>query len=174
MALEYKNLDDLTRKEMANELAADVADSDVYESPRLNEKGRKRWSALLGEAAAKHDDSWLAQKLRAESLLSAQETATRNGKVIVKSVPVTAPDTLAEGEFNRLYIRGLCLRAIAAGIKSVIVYRARASEHPRPGSEAMIGTKLDPTALLEDLRKSKGKYPSVLPDVNSGLSVRLP
>lgn len=174
MALAYRNLDARTRQEMANELAVDVAADDVYKSLRLNGNGRDRWVDLLGSAAAQHDDAWLAGQIRSESLLEKKETASRNGKTFVKSVPVTAPETLAEGEFNRLYIRGLCARAIAEGIKSLIVYRARESENPRPGSEAMIGVQLDPTALLEDLRKSKGKEPSILPYVNSGLSVRLP
>lgn len=41
------------------------------------------------------------------------ETATRNGKTFSKKVPVTAAETLAEGEFNRFYARGLCLREVA-------------------------------------------------------------
>jgi len=159
---------------MSKELAAYAAVEDVYRSPRLNDNGKARWVALLGEAAAKHDDAWLAGQLRSESLLKKEETATRKGKTYVKSVPVTAPGTLAEGEFNRWYIRGLCVRAIAEGIKSVIVYRARGSDNPRPESEALIGAKMDPGALLEDLPKFQGKEPSLLPYVNSGLSVRLP
>jgi hypothetical protein len=36
----------------------------------------------------------------------------RNGVPYVKRVPVNAPGILAEGEFNRFYLRGLCLAAI--------------------------------------------------------------
>ena len=174
MALIYKNLDARTREEMSKKLSAYAARDDVYRSPRLSDDGRARWVALLSEAAAEHDDAWLAKQLRSENLLKKQETSTRQGKAYVKAVPVTAPETLAEGEFNRWYIRGLCVRAIAEGIKSVIVYRARASENPRPESEALIGAKLDPAALLDDLRNSQGKEPKLLPYVNSGLSVKLP
>ena len=31
---------------------------------------------------------------------------SRSGKIKVAKVPVTAPETLAEGEFNRYYVRG--------------------------------------------------------------------
>lgn len=174
MALSYRNLDPQTRQAMANELAADVDSNDVYLSPRLNSAGRSQWATLLAGAASQGDDAWLAEKLREGSLLESQETATRNGKSYVKSVPANAADTLAEGEFNRLYIRGLCVRAIAAGVASVVVYRARESTNPRPESEDMIGQTLDPAALLQDLRQSKGQQPTMLPYVNSGLSVCLP
>lgn len=174
MALTYKNLDARTREEMSKELSASAAKDDVYISPRLNDDGKAQWVTLLSMAADKHDDAWLAQQLRSGSLLRSQETATRQGKPYVKSVPVSAPETLAEGEFNRWYIRGLCIRAIAEGIKSVIVYRARISENPRAESEALIGANLDPAALLDDLRNSQGKEPKLLPYVNSGLSVKLP
>lgn len=40
-------------------------------------------------------------------------------------VPVTAPETLSEGEFNRFYARGLCRVAISLGIAAVQVYRAK-------------------------------------------------
>jgi hypothetical protein len=40
-------------------------------------------------------------------------------------VPVTAADTLAEGEFNRFYLRGLCRRASAANMAEIEVYRAK-------------------------------------------------
>lgn len=174
MALFYRNLDSQTRQEMLKELASDVAASDVYISPRLNSAGQAQWASLLHEAAERENDAWLASKLHSGSLLEGQETATRNGKTFLKLVPSNAPETLAEGEFNRLYIRGLCARAISAGIPSVVVYRGRDSSNPRPESEAMIDQILDPFALLQDLRASKGKAPTVLPYVNSGLSVHLP
>jgi len=84
-----------------------------------------------------------------------------------------APQTLAEGEFNRYYIRGLCTRVIAEGGGPVEVYRVRDSAWVRPGSEALIGTQIDAEQLLDDLRVHIGEEPTLLPDVNSGLSVRL-
>lgn len=91
-------------------------------------------------------------------------------------VPVTAPDTLSEGEFNRYYVRGVCRRAIADRVQKVEVYRARHSDNPRQESEALIGKEIDPTALLTDLRNSQGVEPAlgIPPGPNSGLCVFLP
>jgi len=90
-------------------------------------------------------------------------------------IPVTAPDTLAEGEFNRFYARGLCARAIDNGIKEVVVYRGKEVQQPRAESQAMIGKKIDATVLLEDLRNSPGVEPALglPPGPNSGLTVHL-
>lgn len=91
-------------------------------------------------------------------------------------VPVTAPDTLAEGEFNRFYVRGLCLRAIEKGIPEMEVYRGKPVRQPRPESKAMIGKRISAQILLEDLRQSPGVEPALglPPGPNSGLTVRLP
>jgi hypothetical protein len=93
----------------------------------------------------------------------------------VSKVPRTAPITLAEGEFNRFYLRGLCQRAIEAGGPAIEIYRARASVTPRPESEAMIGRHLDADKLLVDLREHVGVDTALglPPGPNSGLSGRL-
>lgn len=91
-------------------------------------------------------------------------------------VPINAPQRLAEGEFNRFYIRGLCLRALDEGKSTVVVYRARHSSSPRLESEELIGSAFDAKALLEDLRESPGVDTALglPPGPNSGLSARLP
>lgn len=114
--------------------------------------------------------------IRSEGLLASHSTRQgKNGPIQVK-VPITAAETLSEGEFNRFYIRGLCARAIEDGVDAVIVYRARVSTRPRPESEARIGTPLSPAAVLQDLRQRIGTDTAlaVPGGVNSGLSVRLP
>jgi len=77
-------------------------------------------------------------------------------------VPKNAPQTLAEGEFNRYYIRGLCARAIAEGIDEVVVYRGKAVKDPRTESQAKIGKRFNARVLLRDLRNSTGVEPAVL------------
>ena len=98
------------------------------------------------------------------------------GGFTTTQIPVTAPDTLAEGEFNRFYARGLCTRAIEDGIQEVEVYRGKQVSQPRPESEAMIGKRLSARAILEDIRRSPGVEPALglPPGPNSGLTVRLP
>jgi hypothetical protein len=87
-----------------------------------------------------------------------------------------AHEMLAEGEFNRFYIRALCLRAIEDGIPDVVVYRAKPVENPRSESQQKIDEHVSPEALLRDLRIHPGVDTALglPPGPNSGLSVRLP
>ena len=104
-----------------------------------------------------------------------QRNNPRGGTTQVR-MPKNAPEMLAEGEFNRLYARGVCRRAIAQGIEEVTIYRAKDVSNPRPESEMKIGTRVNAKLLLEDLRTHQGVDPALgLPGgPNSGLSVRLP
>ena len=56
---------------------------------------------------------------------------------------VNAAELIAEGEFNRFYLRALCLAALSQDIPVLVINRARHSDHPRPESEAQIGTHID-------------------------------
>lgn len=176
MALILVELDDLTRTEMQAEVAEDVATGTLYLSPRLSEIGRRDYPELLRNAVAHHDESWLAAQLRSGGRLNARELShSKTGKVIDKLVPVTAADTLAEGEFNRFYLRGLCRRASAADMAEIEVYRAKEVVSPRSESTALIGQRLSAVALLADLRVSVGVDTALglPPGPNSGLSGRL-
>jgi hypothetical protein len=92
------------------------------------------------------------------------------------AMPVNAPETLAEGEFNRFYIRGLCRFAIDHGIDHLVGCRGRYSENPRSSSEEAVGKAFDPAAVLEDLRTAQGEEPALnMPGgPNSGICLRLP
>lgn len=162
---------------MLEEIALDVANGDLYLGRRLTATGRARWLPLLKEAAARHDDDWLAARQEAEGLIKTKESRElKSGKTIQVDVPVTAAQTLAEGEFNRFYIRGLCRRAIEAGISNLVVYKAKAVVTPRAGSRALIGKPVNAQALLNDLRIHQGEEPTLkMPGGPNGeLSVRLP
>jgi hypothetical protein len=141
----------------------------------LNDTGSAEWGGLLLAAAQQHNDAWLAGQLGRGRLK--KEVPRRKPKgdgFTIVQVPTTAPDTLSEGEFNRYYIRALCRRAIEDKVDYVTVYRARASENPRPESEALIGQRIDASRLLADLRAAPGVEAALgLARPNSGLSVRL-
>jgi hypothetical protein len=177
MGINYKNLDEKTRKFMLEELEMDIANSNLYISLRLNPAGKSKWTELLRQAIKSYSDDWLASQLIGCMNLY-EERKTRTGKIIRPKVPVTAPDTLAEGEFNRFYARGLCARALSEGISEVIVYRGKRVMQPRQESEAMIGKRISAKDLLEDLRKSesKGVEPALgIPSgPNSGITICLP
>lgn len=174
MSLKLLNLDSKTRHEMIKELDFDISKGTVYISKRLNNNGKRNWVELLKQAIEGHDDNWLADQILSKNMLEDKELSTRNGKSYVKRVPENAHITLSESEFNRLYIRGLCSRAISEKVISLVIYRAKESYKPRDESEIKIGNLLDPSKLLDDLRNSNGKTPSYLPEVNSGLSVKIP
>ena len=147
----------------------------MYLSRRLSDEGRAEWPTLLLEAVEAGSEETLAAQLATGGRLVAKEPRVRNGKTFMADVPRTAHETLAEGEFNRFYIRAVCRRAIKAQQEEVIVYRAKPVDKPRSSSTALEGSRESASALLEDLQTHIGEEPSLkLPGgPNSGLSVKL-
>ncbi len=177
MPLDLYDLDRTTRKLMLREIAFDEERGGFYLSPRLSEKGRKDYRRLLTRAVVSYGDQWLADQLRTRGRINeTQERRNPRGGVMTVKMPVNAPDILAQGEFNRYYLRALCLRAVKRGDAKLIVHRARHSAKPRPESQRLEGTALDARRLLRDLRRRTGAaMAGVLPvGPNSGLSARLP
>lgn len=175
MALNYLNLDDETRKFMAKEIMLDKESDNFYRSNYLSPKGKLEWPELLAEAIS-HNDSWLESEIKNRGLLAQYHTRkTPSGGTTQAKVPVTAAQTLAEGEFNRIYARGLCARAVSEGCVAVEAYRARTSLNPRPESEIIIGKKFIPQDILQDLRSNIGVDSAlgVPPGPNSGISIKM-
>jgi hypothetical protein len=177
MGLHLENLDDRTRQGMLAELELDVSNGKLYLSSRLTEIGKKEYQSLFRQAIKDGNDAALAERIRAGGLLGAfEEKRKPDGTTTTARVPITAAETLAEGEFNRFYIRALCRRAIEDNIPELVIYRAKQVTNPRPDSQAKIGKKISAKVLLEDLRTHQGIDTALgLPaGPNSGLSVRLP
>jgi hypothetical protein len=174
MGLALHNLDQKTRSLMIEEIEADIKGRGLYVSNYLNDRGANRWSDLLIDSARSGTDDTLAAELAVEQCFKDKvERKKPKGGFTMAAVPHTANQTLAESQFNMYYMRALARRAGDEGL-SLIVYRAKAVEHPRPESEAMIGNKLDPKEVLNVLRETKGVEPSInIPLPNSGLSIRL-
>lgn len=176
MSLNLVDLDEQTRRYMQMELEDDIANNQLYVSTRLSPQGEVDWPVLLRTAIVSGDDRTLTRELRAGGRLNAYESRrTPSGGMTSAKVPVTAPETLAEGEFNRYYMRGLCRRVLEENLGVVTVYRAKQVGRPRSESEQLIGQQVDPQQLLEDLRINIGTDTALgLPaGPNSGLSVRL-
>jgi hypothetical protein len=173
MALHYPNLDGDTRLAMLSELQSDIPDR-IYWSPRLSGAGRNRYIDLLRGALAAETDGWLAGELARFGSLLTHEIAHRGGKAYEKAVPYNANETLAEGEFNRYYIRAICVRALDEQL-DVQVVRAKAVANPRPVSEMLIGTRPDPAGLLQALRTDHrvDNAFGLPPGPNSGLTLGL-
>ncbi len=169
---QWKNLDSLTRGLMLDEISIDVASGTLYYGKRLTDVGRLDYQKNLLDAVKTGDETTLAAQLRRPGQLKTKEL---RGNSLV-DVARNAPEQLAEGEFNRFYIRAICRRAIDAELDEVIVYRAKAATEPRPASEARIGAAIDPHRLLKDLRSNPGVETAlgVPGGPNSGMSVHLP
>ena len=176
MGLAYRDLHEPTRKMMIDEINYDILRGSIYLSNYLTDDGKLEWASLLMQAAATGSDDTLAHQLQTNGhIRQLAERRTKNGMSMVR-VPHSAHETMAEGEFGRYYVRGLCRRAIADGIATLVVYRAKAVMQPRLGSEEKIGTHIDPKIILTDLRETVGVEPllGLPPGPNSGLTLCIP
>lgn len=107
MALNYRDLDGQARPFIVLEIDRDAAAGTLYLSPRLTDEGARQWPVLLKEAAQSHDDAWLAGVLRERAFLRSHEVRRKpKGGTTMVQIPATANETMAEGEFNRFYVRG--------------------------------------------------------------------
>lgn len=175
MGIRYENLDSETRKYMVEESKI----GGHYVSPRLTSEGQHGWPRLLEDAIANYDDNWLAAEIIKRGYLNRSELYVRNGKQCLRTInQQQASQQLAEGEFNRYYIRGLCIRAKSSGATGLIVYRGKAVTNPRPESEAKIGSTVQIDLALSELRKndfiSIGDALGVPGGPNSGITCKLP
>jgi hypothetical protein len=177
MGLFYENLDARTRQLMLDEMELDISQNKLTISPYLSGQGVRDYPPLLRQAIESGNDDGLAAALRQQRrLLRSYTRRTPGHGFATVSVPHNAAEVVAESEFNRYYIRALALRAIENGVHELVVVRARPVEQPRPQSEALVETTLDPAEILEDLRSHPGESPrlGVPAGPGSGLSVRLP
>lgn len=170
MSFKFQNLDSRTREVMLDEFNFDVDKNKVYFSTRFNKNGYDLYPQLMRNVIKEGNEVTLANELRNNNCFKQLEETTRGNR----KVPVTAAETFAEGEFNRYFIRAICLRAIEEDL-GLEVYRAKEVSSPRYESIQMIGKKVDSTKLLDDLRLNIGVDTALgLPNgPNSGLSVKL-
>lgn len=171
MTFQFNNLNEVIRELMLKEVDLDVNNGALYLSSRLSLTGTHEYPKLLTDAIKNGNTETLANSLRNQ--LNITEERRRNGKVITAKVPITAAATLAEGEFNRFFIRAICRFSIDNGNNAVKIYRAKQVETPRPESDGKIGSIINAQILLNDLRNNQGVDSAlgIPPGPNSGLSV---
>lgn len=170
MQFNFLDLDDDVRKLMLEEVNLDISNNNLYYSKRFNKNGIDKYSHLLVESIKSGNEQTLADSMKQEDMFNATEVR-KNG--VSAKVPFDANKILADGEFNRFYIRALALIAINQN-KSLEVYRAKDVVGARSASIAKIGEIVDPNTVLEDLRKNIGidTFLGLPNGVNSGLSVK--
>ena len=164
MGLKYENLDEITRKYMVEEIEHSIGRHELYKYKEFTDDGWKVYPDVLIKAAKEGDDDFLSVTLyhsncfRLDSLRESYSS-------------------FAEAEFNRIYIRGLCRRAIDEN-KKLQVYMAKPQEETQI-SGLELGQIVEPEQLLMLLRDQEVRGTSIevilgvqLPP-NSGVSVRL-
>ncbi len=167
------NLEEV-RNYMLEEIESDIESGKLYISSRLNTKGKHKYPIALKKAAKDGNIESFSNNFGMNNFNS-HETRDKDGKVIRVKVPQSANITLCEDEFNRYYIRAVCLKALEREDNFVIVYRARLSINSRPESIAIDNTQIDAKKLLNDLRTKIGVDTALglPPGPNSGMSIKL-
>ena len=174
MPLQYESLDPATRRFAIAELDSDLATGAYHPSERIRPTAAAEYQRYLHEALRYYDDRWLEEHA-SDLMVDFEPRRTRSGGQTAVKLPEMASRMLAEGDFNRYYMRGVALRAIEEGRQVVEVYRARLSMEPRAESAQLEGHRLPATEVLNYLRGEQVPDPAVtaLGRPNSGLSVRL-
>lgn len=175
MAFTFLDLNQDTRKFMVEELDLDLKNGTLYISERLSMKGKEIYVDLFRKAMLEGDAQSLAEALRRLECFNPTFLRRKpTGGFSEVKMPGNAPETLAEGEFNRFYIRAICKRSLAEAA-ACEVYRAKEVSAPRMESVQKIGKQIDPNQLLEDLRTHPGVDTALgLPSgPNSGLSIKI-
>ena len=173
MALNLLNLNDIIRKLMLHEVEYDAQRGNTFLTPRLNRTGQITYLAKLKHAIESQDAAWLAEQLH--GYFDSIEFRNSKKGTIASDVPNNANETIAESEFNRFYMRALCLFAVEKEIKHLIVCRAKHAGSTKPTARVKVGSSIAPQKLLNDLRDNVGRKTRLgLGEPSSSLSVRLP
>jgi hypothetical protein len=168
----FTKLDARSRQLMVQEITAAGGNGQLYFSRRFNETGKKGWLGWLLAAAKEQDEHWLADQLdTARAMTSIEKRDMPKSGLTPVSVPDTAAETMADGQFNRFYMAAICCRALEDGVRTVRVYRAKYRGVPRLESQALVNTTRNADALLEELRSKELSLKCDLLKPNSGLSV---
>lgn len=174
MAMNYVDLSEIVRGFMVEEVELDG--DDLYAGTIFNAAGVAAWKGLLLEACRTGTDTTLAAAIKAKAyLLSKYPRQSKNGISMI-SVPYNAHETIADSNFSRFYLRGVCRHAIEIGVVHLIGYRAKPVDTPRAGSEEKIGARFHAAEMLADLRATMSGNPvlGMPPGVGSGILARLP
>ena len=176
MAFDFKKLDVQIRRLMLEEVLMDETRGEFFRGKYTNDTGKAAFPQLLKQAVQSGNEVSLAQSLHSALFLKSYTKKTPSGGTTTAAVPHNANIMLAEGEFNRFYIRAICRLATEQGLTEVRIYRAKQVNNPRTESQKRIGQLVDAQSLLSDLRSSIGVDTALgCPSgPNSGLSVTFP
>jgi len=171
---DFQNLDDSLRRLMLQAINEAAASNNVYLSTRFNSIGQTNWLRLLKQAAENHNEHWLAFQLETIGAFKATENVRKpSGGYTSKHIPHTASETIADGQFNRFYMLGLCKSASSIGKTHLEVYRAKTRNAPRTSAQTLIGSQIGIAEVESQLKTINSCLKSHLLKPNSGLSLRI-
>lgn len=169
MGLNYMQLNETVRRFMMQE----YAQGGHYISPRLNEGGRARWIGLLKDALQYHTDVWLERELiRRNSFVATEYLKSTMGKTVTRAVnSEQIAKILAEGEFNRFYLRALCVAAQTRGVTHLLVTQGRVIPNAPLAAGKSVGSAVEVNALLNTLRNNGYRQVDIALGAPEGLGV---
>ena len=145
------------RRRMLEELYWSLENNKIYFSRHFSASGEEKYPHLLKNALESGNPDTLEESLN----------VTENFQ---PGRPKNAAQTFAWDEFNKYYMRALCLLAQELTGHELVVVRGRQSSNPKPESDRLIGAKKEPVKFLSGLRN----VPKVNPfGANSGLTLEL-
>ena len=125
MAMNYLELDEITRGIMLAEFNAEEAGGNPYRSKALSSNGQKVFPQLMRDAIQHGTELSLATALNRPAFWETMETYVRDGIERERRRNIQqASERLAITEFSTWYVRGLARRLLNEGVKTCQVYRA--------------------------------------------------
>ena len=125
MAMNFEELDGITRRYMSQEFEIEIANENPYFGRNLSPEGRAAFPDLMREAIDTGNEETLAVALNWRKLWNEVGTYERSGVVRERRINVRqASERLALTEFNTWYVRGFAKRLIDEGVTHCQAYRA--------------------------------------------------
>jgi hypothetical protein len=154
------------RQLMLEEVDQDLSRGELYRSRYFTKDGADAYPDLLKLMIKDRSPGLFVEALEHPSFFRQELNGRR--------VPSSAARMFGEAEFNRYYIRAVCIEALRRGQSAVTIYRAKDTDEHRDKSDRLVAKEIDAEFLLHDMRTSQGKKTkSGLLGPNSGLSVHL-
>lgn len=141
MHFELVDLDAPTRALMLEEFESDAQRDRVLRSRRARPGTEAVYYDLQRAAFREGDADSLRQTLAASGIFAERQS---DGKTVNVDDAAAA---LGDGQFIAYYTRAICRRALDEG-REIEIYRGQETAVHRPESDALIGSRPDPAALL--------------------------
>ncbi|HUX01107.1 MAG TPA: hypothetical protein VMY35_09035 [Phycisphaerae bacterium] len=125
MAMNFEEMDDITRGYMLQEFEPELRSSNPYVSKALSAKGRDAFPDLMRKAIQSGNEESLTADLAKPDYWHPTETYERDGVVRERRRNIRqASERLALTEFNTWYVRGFAKRLMEEGVTRCQAYRA--------------------------------------------------